>query len=108
MKYKLSARERLNAVFSEMDETRDAVNEFINHSYTAHQKSYAHATGALSVILEDAINLLPKAKRAEFRERLYRLAAEQKRDVEMQSLRDAKERSYNPEEQFETCNFCEE
>lgn len=67
---------RATVMMSECLETRDSIKEFINSCADRNGEGYAYASGALSVILEDAINLLPKAKRASFRERLYRHALE--------------------------------
>lgn len=64
-------------MMNETAETKDAIREMIDSA--ARVEGYAYASGALSVMLEDAIALLPKAKRADFRERLYRFALELER-----------------------------
>ena len=56
-------------------ETADAIREFTDQSHALYG-SYSYTAGALGVILEDAISELPRARRGEMRERLYRLATE--------------------------------
>lgn len=84
-----SAQERFNDYLKEYTETTDAVNEFINSSVKNYNGSYAYATGALSTILQDAISNLPKAKRSEFRERLYSLAQKHKNEILVKTLKKA-------------------
>ncbi len=81
-----SAQERFNAYLAEYAETTDAVNEMVNAS-VANYKSYAHATGVLSTMLQDAISQLPRAQRADMRERLYRVAQDQKNDLVFKTVK---------------------
>jgi len=62
-------------MLNEMEETRLAIREFTNHAVNL--KGYPFVAGVLVVVLEDAIHILPKKKRAEFRKRMLRLAQEQ-------------------------------
>lgn len=72
-----TAQEKFSEYLSESAETTDAVNEVIAKTLDNHPASYAYVTGTLSVLLQEAIGELPRAKRAAFRDRLYRLAQEQ-------------------------------
>lgn len=83
-----SAQEKFNEYLNESAETTDAVNEFVNSSYENYQ-GYAHAAGALSVILQNTIAKLPRAKRAEIRGQLYGLAQEQKNQILVKKLKAA-------------------
>lgn len=67
--------QRFQEQVAERRETADAVREFTDQSYQLYG-SFSHAAGALGVILEDAIAGLPRARRVQMRERLYRLATE--------------------------------
>ena len=63
-------------LLNESGETNHSIREFTNQAIK-NGEGYPYVAGVLSVVLEDAIFLLPKAKRAEFRERMYRMALEQ-------------------------------
>lgn len=76
-----SAQEKFNEYLSEYAETTDAVNQLIDNSM-----SYAWSAGALSTLLQDAISNLPRAKRAEFRDRIYSLAQKQKNQKVINTL----------------------
>lgn len=71
----------IQAMLDECAETRFAIREFTLSATLNKDNGYAYAAGALSVVLEDAISLLPKAKRAEFRERLFRMATTAYKDA---------------------------
>ena len=66
-----------NLDIDEMVETQDAVSEFVNTSFEVYG-SYSHAAGFLQVMLEEAVHELPKARRAYYRERLYKFALDQR------------------------------
>jgi len=72
-----SAQERFNEFLEEAHETSDAVREMVNASFD-HRKNYGFACGVLESLLKDAIAELPRARRAEFREQLYKMAQAEK------------------------------
>lgn len=82
-----SAQQKFNEYLDECRETSDAVNQFINFS-ADNYKGYAYAAGALSTVLQDVIAELPKARRAEIRERLYRMAQDQKNELLAKTIKD--------------------
>lgn len=84
-----SAQEKFNEYLNEYAETTDAVNEFINSSVENRDGSYAYAAGALSTMLQEAVSYLPKAKRSEFRERLYKLAQQHKDEFLVKTIKKA-------------------
>ena len=67
-------------LLNESGETYHSIREFTNQAIK-NGEGYPYVAGVLAVMLEDAIFLLPKAKRAEFRERMYRMALEQTKKV---------------------------
>jgi hypothetical protein len=69
-------------------ETADAIKEFTNQSYELYG-SYSYTAGALGVVLEDAIAELPRARRGQMRERLYRMATEISRQRVVNQLKAA-------------------
>lgn len=79
-----SAQDKFNDYLAECRETSDAVNELTNRSYDEHG-NYAYAAGFLGSILQDAISELPKARRADFRNRLYKQALKFKKEVDTQA-----------------------
>lgn len=70
-----SAQQKMNEFLDESRETRDALNEFITHTHE-HFGSYSFTAGYLSTLLGDVIAELPRARRAELRNQLYRKALE--------------------------------
>lgn len=83
-----SAQQKFNEYLDECRETSDAVNQFVESSYDNY-KSYGHAAGALITIVCDLIADLPKAKRAEMRQRLYNLAQKQKNELLAKTIKEA-------------------
>lgn len=79
-----SAQQRFSEYIDECRETSDAVNELTNRSNEANG-NYAYAAGFLGAMLQDAIAELPKARRADFRNRLYRQALTFKNSVDKQT-----------------------
>ncbi len=74
-----SAQQKFNEYLAECHETTDAVNEFIKASLENYG-NYAYACGSLECIVKDLIGELPKAKRAEMRERFRSMAQKQKNE----------------------------
>jgi len=64
-----SAQQKMNEFFDEMDALRGAVSRLQVASSEKYQ-SMAYSSGFLGETLIDAIMMLPKAKREEFRQRL--------------------------------------
>jgi hypothetical protein len=83
-----SAQEKFNEFLDECRETSDAVREFVDMSYDNH-KSYGHAAGALTTIVQDLIAELPRAKRAAMRDRLYGMAQKQKNELLLKSIKES-------------------
>ena len=81
-----TAQEKFNAYLAECQENTDAVNELVNRSFDRHH-NYAYAAGVLSTVLQDAMQGLPRARRAEIRERLYKVALDQKRALLVDTLK---------------------
>ncbi len=75
-----SAQDKFNEYLAECRETRDAINELEKSSRENHDGSYAFACGVFSMLLGDVISELPKARRAEIREQMFRLAQKQKNE----------------------------
>lgn len=84
-----SAQQKFSEYLDECRETRDAINEVEKHSRENHDGSYAYACGVFSMMLGDVIAELPKAKRAELRDRLYRVAQQQKNDMLAKTIKAA-------------------
>lgn len=70
-----SAQEKFNDYLSESRETTQAVNAMVDETNKLYD-GYAFAAGFLGMMLQDAISQLPKARRAEMRDRLLRKAQE--------------------------------
>jgi hypothetical protein len=68
-----SAQAKFNEYMDECRETSYAINQLIDRSKEA-TDGYAYAAGFLNTMLADAIAELPKARRADFRNRLFRRA----------------------------------
>jgi hypothetical protein len=75
-----SAQQKFNEYLDECRETRDAINEVEKTSRENCDGSYAFACGVFSMMLGDVISELPKAKRAEMRNQLRRIAQKQKNE----------------------------
>ena len=82
-----SAQQRFNEYLEECRETNDAVNEFTKSSYENY-KGYAYAAGALESIVKDLISELPKARRAELRQRFYDMAQKQKNEFLLKQIKE--------------------
>jgi len=84
---KKTAQQKFNEFLDESRETRNAINEFESASRENH-KSYAFAAGVFSTLLGDVIAELPKARRAELREQLYKLAQKQKNEALFNNIKE--------------------
>ena len=76
-----SAQERFNGVINEVSATRQSIKEFQDAAF-ARFGSYSYGAGYLESSLIDAIMLLPKHKRAEFRQMFLQQAEQQKKMVD--------------------------
>jgi hypothetical protein len=74
-----SAAQRFDEYLAESRETSNAVNDFMNSSFEKN-KNYAHAAGTLSMIVQDLIRELSRDKRLQYRDRLAKLAEQQKQE----------------------------
>ena len=72
-----SAQQKFSEYLDECRETRDAINEVEKASRENHDGSYAYACGYFATLLGDVIAELPKARREQLREQLYREAQKQ-------------------------------
>lgn len=81
-----SAQQKFNEYLDECRETNDAVNQFVNASFENY-KNYAYAAGSLATIVNDLIRELPKAKRAEMRDRFYSMADKQKHEFLIKTIK---------------------
>lgn len=84
-----SAQEKFSEYLAECRETRDAINEVEKASRENCEGSYAFACGVFSSILGDVISELPKARRAELRDRLYSIAQKQKNELLARTIKEA-------------------
>lgn len=83
-----SAAQKWDEYLAECRETNDAVNEFTRASYDNYG-NYAYAAGYLESMIKDLIGQLPKAKRAELRDRFNALAQAQKNEQLMKTIKEA-------------------
>ena len=67
-----SAQQRFNEYLEESDRIAKAIRSFNDRSWSK-RDSYAYAVGTLTTIAQDAIAMLPKAKRQQFVDLLNRL-----------------------------------
>lgn len=84
-----SAQEKFNEYLEECRETRDAINELERSSRENHDGSYAYACGVFSMLLGDVIAELPKARRAELRNQMYRTAQNQKNELLAKTIKES-------------------
>jgi len=83
-----SAQQKLNEFLDESRETSDAVREMVNSSFDRYQ-SYSHAAGYMQVLVGELINQLPKSRRAEYREQLYRQAQKYKNEALIKTIKES-------------------
>lgn len=82
-----SAQEKFNEYLDECRETSDAVQQVTDRTNERYQ-GYAYAAGCLGMILTDAIGELPRARRAEFRDRLLKIAEKARNEFLLQQIKD--------------------
>jgi hypothetical protein len=83
-----SAQEKFNEYMAESRETADAVREMVDTSYDLY-KSYGHAAGYLQSLVNDLISELPKARRAELRNKLYAQAQKHKNELLLKTVKES-------------------
>jgi chemotaxis protein histidine kinase CheA len=83
-----SAQQKFNEYLDECRETSDAVSEFVETSYDNY-KSYSQAAGALESMVKDLISELPKARRAEIRERFRKMARDQQNEITFKQIKES-------------------
>jgi hypothetical protein len=83
-----SAQQKFNEYLEESRETSYSVNELVSTSNEA-TGGYAYATGFLSSVLQEAIAELPKARRADFRNRLLRQAQKHRNEMLVTAIKEA-------------------
>jgi hypothetical protein len=82
-----SAQQKWNEYLDESRETMAAINEVSNRTNELYE-GYAFAAGFLGMTLADAIVLLPKAKREEFRQRLFKQAEKARNEYLLKTIKD--------------------
>jgi hypothetical protein len=82
-----SAQQKFNEYLEDCRKTSDAIGELTN-STNEYYNGYAFAAGYLGMQLGDAIALLPKAKREEFRDRLARKAEEVRHQILISKIKE--------------------
>ncbi len=82
-----SAQQKFNEYLDECRTTSDAVSELTNAT-NEYYNGYAFAAGFLGMELANAIGMLPKAKREEFRARLIRKAEETRHKILIETIKD--------------------
>lgn len=83
-----SAQQKWNEYLDESRETMNAINELTNRTNERYE-GYAYAAGFLGMTLADAIALLPKARRAEFRTRLLKQAEQARNEFAARKIKDS-------------------
>jgi len=82
-----SAQQKWNEYLDESREIMAAINEVSNRTNELYE-GYAFAAGFLGMTLADAIVLLPKAKREEFRQRLFKQAEKARNEYLLKTIKD--------------------
>ena len=83
-----SAAQKFDEYLNECRETSSAINEFTKASFDNYG-NYAYAAGYLESMIKDLIIQLPKAKRAEIRNRFLALAQTQKNELLLKTIKEA-------------------
>jgi hypothetical protein len=73
---------------NESRETSNAINDFTKAAYDNYG-NYSYAAGYLESMIKEIILQLPKAKRAELRDRFSTLAQTQKNELLMKQIKDS-------------------
>jgi hypothetical protein len=82
-----TAQQKFNEYLDESRETMAAINEFSNSTNELYE-GYAYTAGYLGMALAEAIAELPKAKRAEFRQRLLKQAEKARNEYLLKTIKD--------------------
>jgi hypothetical protein len=82
-----SAQQKWNEYLEESRETMNAINEVSNRTNELYE-GYAYAAGFLGMTLADAIALLPKAQREEFRQRLLKQAEKARNEFMLKQIKE--------------------
>ena len=83
-----TAQEKFNEYLDESRETNDAINEFVKASYDNNDRNYSYAAGYLESVIKEVISELPKARRAEIRNRFYDMAQKQKNELLVKAIKE--------------------
>jgi len=83
-----SAQDKFNEYLSESRETNDAINEFVKASYENNGRSYSYSAGYLESMIKEIVSELPKARRAEIRNRFYDMAQKQKNELLVKTIKE--------------------
>jgi hypothetical protein len=83
-----TAQEKFNEYLDESRETNDAINEFVKASYDNNDRNYSYAAGYLESVIKEVISELPKARRAEIRNRFYSVAQKQKNELLVKTIKE--------------------
>lgn len=83
-----SATQKFDEYLNESRETSKAINDFTAAAYDNYG-NYAYAAGYLESMIKEVILQLPKAKRAELRDRFNTLAQTQKNELLMKQIKDS-------------------
>lgn len=82
-----SAQQKFNEYLDESRETSMAVSEFTSSSFENYG-NYAHAAGYLESVVKDLIGQLPRAKRADLRQRFLDQAQKQKNEYLLKTIKE--------------------
>jgi hypothetical protein len=82
-----SAQQKFNEYLDECRETTNAISEVTDRTNEAYD-GYAFAAGYLGSMLADVISELPKARRAELRDRLLAKAQEAKNEYLLKTIKE--------------------
>jgi hypothetical protein len=82
-----SAQQKFNEYLEDCHKTSDAISELTNAT-NEYYNGYAFAAGYLGMQLGEAIALLPKAKREEFRNRMANKANEVRQQILIATIKE--------------------
>jgi hypothetical protein len=83
-----SAQDKFNEYLTESRETTDLVSDVVETSYDLH-KNYGYAAGYLQSMVNELIAQLPKAKRVQYRDKLYRQAQKNRNDLLFNTIKES-------------------
>lgn len=84
-----SAQAKFDEYLAQCRETTDVVNAFIDAARENYDGSYAYATGAMSVMMRELIDELPRAKRQGWIEQLRSSTQRQRNELLMKQIKAA-------------------